>query len=85
MFGLLHEMFPPGGMDCPIQSEQLSPYIQETAKNTPLPSLFDPLTVYSNYIHKRDTNTSFSNIFVFNLFVLFVCIIFKCIIQLTNA
>ncbi len=39
-------MFPSGGMTCPTQSEQLNPYhLQETAKNTSLPSLFDPLTL----------------------------------------
>ncbi len=35
---------PPGGMTCPTQSEQLNP-LPETAKNTSLPSLLDPLTL----------------------------------------
>ncbi len=44
--GLLHEPFPPGGMTCPTQSEQLSPYyFKETAENTSLSSSFDPLSL----------------------------------------
>ncbi len=37
---LLREMFPPDGMTCPTQS-----HLQESAKNTSLPSLFYTLTL----------------------------------------
>ncbi len=36
-------MFPPGGMTCPTQSKHS--HLQESAKNTSLLSLFDPLTL----------------------------------------
>ncbi len=43
---LFHLPFPSGRMTCLTQSEQLNPYHrQETAKNTYLPSLFNPLTL----------------------------------------
>ncbi len=56
-------------------------HLQETAKNTPLPTLFIPLTLALSFLilfFKK--NTSFSNLFVFYLFVFFVFII-----QLTKA
>ncbi len=53
-------------------------HLQETAKNTSLPSLFDPLTFFILIILFLKNNTSFSNVFVFNLFVFFI-------IQLTKA
>ncbi len=67
-------MLPPGGVTCPTQSEHL----QESAKNTSLPSLFDPLTLAHSILilfFKKNTNTSFSNLFVFYLFVFFLFII----------
>ncbi len=43
---VLHELFPPGVMTCPTQSSSwVLKNLQESAKNTSLPSLFDPLTL----------------------------------------
>ncbi len=48
-------------------------HLQETAKNTSLPSLFDPLTLALSILilFIKNTNTSFSYLFVFYLFVFF--------------
>ncbi len=64
------------------QSNWVLSHLQEPAKNTSLPSLFDPLTLALSILNLffKKNNTSFSNLFVFYLFVFFLFII-----QLTKA
>ncbi len=59
-----------------ISSSWVFRHLQESAKNTSLPSLFDPLTLalYSNSILLKK-KTSFSNLFVFYILVFFLFII----------
>ncbi len=76
---LLNEMFAPGGMTCPTQSEQLSPYPSSRNGYKHISSIFNwpsnSSTLYYNSILKKNTNPIDFLIFLY-LYYFCICFLF---------